>query len=175
MTPELRLVKGDAPTGALATFTHDARLPFLLAKVLAGVWLVAGLTALLGTALDPKLRFGIASLAIGSALYGLVQLFAGLSRRASRYTLTDQRLDVVRGLLGKRHESVELWRVRDVVLDQSVLDRMRGAGSISVFSTDQVAPVLLIGPVADAQKNYEAIRDAALAARRSGQVVTLQQ
>ena len=169
------MVKGDAAKGPLVTFTHDARLPFLLTKILAGVWLAAGLTALLGTALDPKLRFGIASLAIASALYALVQLFAGLSRRASHYTLTDQRLEVVRGLFGKRHESVELWRIRDVVLDQSVLDRMRGAGSISIFSTDQVAPVLLIGPIADAQQNYEAIRDAALAARRSGQVMTLQQ
>ena len=175
MPPELRLVKGDPPAGPLASFTHDARLPWLLAKICAAVWLAGGLAALLGTAIDPSVRIALSTLAVASAVYGLVQLFAGISARASHYTLTDQRLEVVRGVFGKRHESVELWRIRDVVLDQSMIDRLRGAGRISVFSTDQVAPVLLVGPVADAQRNYEAIRDAALAARRDGRVMTLQQ
>ena len=175
MAPELRLVTGEAdPAVPLAHFTHDARLPWLFAKVLAGLWLAGGGLAFFIT-YDNSVRIFVATLAVAAAGLAIWQVFVALGRGAYKYTLTKQRLDLERGLLGKRRESVELWRVRDVVLDQSFLDRMRGAGTLTIFSTDQVEPVLVVGPIPDAQRNYEALRDATQAARRDGRVMTLQQ
>ena len=175
MPPELRLVKGEGDAAApLATFTHDPRLNWLFAKVLAALWVAGGIAAFVVT-YDKSVQIFLATLAVAAAVAAVWQAFAGLSKGGYKYTLTKQRLDLERGLMSKRRESVELWRVRDVVLDQSVLDRMRGAGTLTIFSTDQVEPTLVVGPIADAQRNYEALRDATQAARRDGRVMTLQQ
>ena len=172
MPSDLRLVKGEGDAAApLATFTHDPRLNWLFAKVLAALWVAGGIAALVVTD-DKSVQI---FLAVAAAVAAVWQAFAGLSKGGYKYTLTKQRLDLERGLMSKRRESVELWRVRDVVLDQSVLDRMRGAGTLTIFSTDQVEPTLVVGPIADAQRNYEALRDATQAARRDGRVMTLQQ
>jgi uncharacterized membrane protein YdbT with pleckstrin-like domain len=175
MGPELHLVKDAVapPAAPVASFTHDGRLPSLVAKVSAAVLVAAGLAAWLAP-VEPGTRWVLGALAVLAAAAAVSQVAAALGRRGSRYTLTAQRLELERGLFAKRHESVDLWRVRDVVLDQSMFDRLRGAGTITVFSNDQVAPVLTIGPVADAKAIYEKIRDTAQTARRDGRVVTLQ-
>jgi uncharacterized membrane protein YdbT with pleckstrin-like domain len=90
-----------------------------------------------------------------------------------RYTLTAQRLEVERGILGKRYESIDLWRVRDVALEQTLLERLRGVGRITVLSTDQMEPELLVGPVAAAKPLYERLRDAVAEARKEARVIPL--
>ena len=94
-------------------------------------------------------------------------------RRAVRYTLTAQRLEVERGILGKRYESIDLWRVRDMVLEQTLFERMRGVGRITVLSSDQAEPELLVGPVAGARPLYDRLRDAVALARKEARVVPL--
>jgi Bacterial PH domain len=171
MSPELQPAQGE---GTLATFTNDARLHWLLTKLLAALWLGLGAAAFFAIPGAP-LRVLLLGLGILSFVGALWQAARGLSAGGYKYTLTAQRLDLERGLFGKRRESVELWRVRDVVLDQSLFDRMRGAGTLTIYSTDQVDPVLVVGPIASAQRNYEVLRDATQAARRQGRVMTLQQ
>src|SRR5205807_1810993 len=99
------------------------------------------------------------------------QLASGIARRNVLYKLGPQRLEIERGLLGKRFESIDLWRVRDVVLEQSLLQRLRGAGTLTVYSSDQVDPVLAIGPVAAAKSLYDQLRDAVAAARKDARVI----
>ncbi len=175
MPPDLHLVQGEADASApLASFTHDARLNWLFAKIFAFLWVAGGVAAFVVNS-DKSVQIFLATLAVAAAVAAVWQTFSGLGKGGYRYTLTKRRLDLERGLMSKRRESVELWRVRDVVLDQSVIDRMRGAGTLTIFSTDQVDPTLVVGPIADAQRNYEALRDAAQVARRESRVMTLQQ
>jgi membrane protein YdbS with pleckstrin-like domain len=101
----------------------------------------------------------------------LILTYAG--KRAVRYTMTAQRLEIEKGVLGKRYESIELWRVRDVVLEQGILERVRGVGRITVFSSDQVEPVLRVGPVGDARNVFETLRNAVAVARKDARVLPL--
>ncbi|TMA27213.1 MAG: PH domain-containing protein [Deltaproteobacteria bacterium] len=101
----------------------------------------------------------------------LILTYAG--KRAVRYTLTAQRFEIEKGVLGKRYESIELWRVRDVVLEQGVLERVRGVGRITVFSSDQVEPVLRVGPVGDARNVFETLRNSVAVARKDARVLPL--
>lgn len=170
MAPQLHLV---APEGdespAIASFRVDARLRLWGAGVCA--LLAIGLTWVgYRRLLHPALAGPIAAAFLFWALY-LLATFTG--RRAVRYRLTPQRLEVERGILGKRYESVDLWRVRDLVLEQTLLERMRGVGRITVLSSDQVEPELLLGPVASAKELYDRLRDAVAAARREARVVPL--
>lgn len=56
------------------------------------------------------------------------------------YRLTTQRLFVRRGWLAKHVEEVELYRVKDVTVDQGFLQRLLGYGTITVFSDDESTP-----------------------------------
>jgi uncharacterized membrane protein YdbT with pleckstrin-like domain len=112
-------------------------------------------------------------IAAACLLWSAYLLVTFASRRAVRYTLTAQRLEIERGILGKRYESIDLWHVRDVVLEQSLIERLRGVGRITVLSTDQMEPELLVGPVAAPKALYDRLRDAVAAARKQARVVPL--
>ena len=171
MPPELRLVSNDPPAGHAAAicFRADAGLRLWGAGVAA---LLAVAATMLGyqRTVEPLFAAPAAALFFCWALYLAV---GWLSQRAVSYTLTAQRLEIEAGLLGKRFESIELWRVRDVVLEQGLPERLRGAGRITVLSSDQAEPVLRIGPVLDAHRHYEELRDAVAVARRTARVVPL--
>jgi uncharacterized membrane protein YdbT with pleckstrin-like domain len=170
MTPQLELV---TPQGAdpapVASFRTDARLRLWGAGACASVSIV--LTAL---GYDRSLPPVVAGPAAAAFLLWSVYLVATFTlRSAIRYRLTQQRLEVERGILGRRFESIDLWRVRDVVLEQTLIERLRGVGRITVLSSDQVEPELLVGPVAAAKPLYDRLRDAVAAARKQARVVPL--
>ena len=70
------------------------------------------------------------------ALVWLVRLY-------TRYTLTNERLKITSGLLSKRVDEVELFRVKDTKVYQSFLDRLVGLGTITVQSADQTGELVL--------------------------------
>jgi membrane protein YdbS with pleckstrin-like domain len=66
--------------------------------------------------------------------------------KSSSYRLTNQRLFVRRGWLAKHVNELELYRVKDVVVDQGGLQRLLCYGTITVLSADDTTPeVYLIG------------------------------
>lgn len=153
----------------LATFHSDARLRLWG----AGLWAVV---AIVFTALgySRAVRPVIAGpLSAAFLLFSAYLLATFAARRTTRYTLTPQRIEIETGLLGKRYESVELWRVRDVVLEQTFLERLRGVGRLTLYSSDEVEPVLHVGPATDARQLFDRLRDAVAAARKAARVVPL--
>jgi membrane protein YdbS with pleckstrin-like domain len=169
--PQLHVVAEPAEPQAtpLATFRADARLRLWGAAACA-------LLAIAFTALG--YRHAVAPLVAGPLaaaflLWAAYLLATFAARRSVRYTLSAQRLEIESGVLGKRFESVELWRVRDVVLEQTFVERLRGVGRITVYSSDQVEPVLGLGPLASAKPLFDRLRDAVAAARKVARVVPL--
>jgi uncharacterized membrane protein YdbT with pleckstrin-like domain len=169
MSPQLRLVTPADQPPPLALASTDARLRLwgaALCAILALVFTAVGY--------ERALRAVVAGpLAATFLLWAGYLLVTYASKRAVRYTLTAQRLEIERGVLSKRYESIELWRVRDVVLEQDVLERLRGVGRITVYSTDHVEPILQVGPVAQSKELFEMLRDAITAARKDARAVPL--
>ena len=170
MASQLQLVVPESESPApVASFRTDARLRLWGAGACASLCIV--LTAL---GYDRSLRPVVAGPVAAAFLLWSFYLVATFTlRRAVRYRLTPQRLEVERGILGRRFESIDLWRVRDVVLEQSLVERLRGVGRITVLSSDQVEPELLVGPVAEAKPLYDRLRDAVATARKQARVVPL--
>lgn len=164
MGPQLHLVDA-APK--LAAFRAEARLRLLGAGACAGSALAlvaAGYRRLLPPVIAGPLS---ASLLLWSA--HLVATFA--ARAALRYTLTAERLEIEKGFFPRRRQSIELWRVRELVLEETLLERVRGVGRITVLCSDPVAPSLDIGPVAGARKLCQDLSLAVAGARRGGRSV----
>ena len=80
--------------------------------------------------------------------------------------LTTQRLFVRRGWLAKHVNELELYRVKDVVVDQGVLQRMLGYGNITVLAADDSTPEVDLVGVSSPTKVKETIRTQYRAARQ---------
>ena len=114
---------------------------------------------------------------ISGATLAVIAAIVGARIAATRsivFRITTQRIEIERGYLSKRYESLDLFRVKDVVLEQGLIDRLRSVGRLTIFSTDSVAPVLSIGPIAGAKPLYEKLRDAVAHSRRSVGATVLQ-
>lgn len=82
------------------------------------------------------------------------------------YRITDERIRIVEGLLGKRQENVELVRIQDLDYTQTVSERMFKLGDIVVRSHDPSHPVVKLENVRDPEAVYEILRRAVLNARK---------
>ncbi len=81
----------------------------------------------------------------------------------TRYELTNQRLRIIRGLLGRNIEEIELVRVRDTSVKQNLTERALNIGDITVVSNDPRQPELVLHNVKDPMEVREMIRKAVLA------------
>lgn len=114
------------------------------------------------------LLFGILLAPVIIGLFLLLWLL--IEVKSVKYRLTTQRLFVTRGLISRKIDEVELFRVKDVTLSQGVLERMLGIGTVTVLSTDDATPELKLEGIADPARMKDAIREHCLAARRRERV-----
>lgn len=95
-----------------------------------------------------------------------------IGNMAARYDLTEDRLVVRRGIVMKSLDEVELYRVKDIRLDFSVVNQLAGLGTICIVSSDETtrgAP-LVIRDVVRAAARREMLRDLVDKARQKRRV-----
>jgi uncharacterized membrane protein YdbT with pleckstrin-like domain len=92
-----------------------------------------------------------------------IPVFMAIARylRVSRHTyaLTAQRLRVQSGVLFRRTEELELYRVKDISIDQPLLQRMVGCGRVLLDTTDRSTPRVVLEAVPDPLTLADLIRD----------------
>jgi hypothetical protein len=82
------------------------------------------------------------------------------------YTLTDERIRITEGFLGKARENVELIRIQDVDYSQTFGERLFNLGDINIYSHDTSHPKIQLKNVKDPEAVYETLRRAILKARQ---------
>lgn len=97
-----------------------------------------------------------------------------LSTRAERWVIDDRRIERTRGVLTRRTDSLELWRIHDLAHVQTFADRLCGDGRILVHSGDVTDPVLIIPGLPDHRGVYERLRAAVEASRRAQRVMAIE-
>lgn len=73
----------------------------------------------------------------------------GLPLSFTRYAVSEDRLFLSTGFLNIKDEEILLYRIRDLSVSRSLGQRIFGVGSITVTSSDQSQPSLLIKNVKD--------------------------
>ena len=83
-----------------------------------------------------------------------------LQALATSYEVTDQRLIVHRGLFMKTIDEIELYRIKDVRLDYSLLNQMADIGTITLTSTDRTTgdAQFVLRDVPQARERREGLR-----------------
>jgi membrane protein YdbS with pleckstrin-like domain len=64
--------------------------------------------------------------------------------KATRYTLTSQRLKIYTGIVDRKEVEIELFRLRDLSLEQGFLQRMVNVGTVEALSSDKDAPGIFL-------------------------------
>lgn len=77
-----------------------------------------------------------------------------------RYELTNQRLLEYSGILVKRVETLELYRVKDIAVSGTLFQALFGRGRVVLQTTDASTPTVHISAIASPQHVSQLIRDA---------------
>jgi len=88
----------------------------------------------------------------------LIAIIVFVRTRSIRYTLTNQRLKIESGLLGKDVEEVELYRVKDSTLRRTLVDKFKGTGTICLHTSDRSTPIVYLRGINDPGTLREKIR-----------------
>ncbi len=81
-----------------------------------------------------------------------------LETKYTKYTLTSQRLRMERGVLTKTIDEIELYRIKDTQLNQSLGDRMLNIGTIEVLSSDETNAKLFLPKIPNPREVREQLR-----------------
>ncbi len=94
-------------------------------------------------------------------------------RRYHSYTLTDKRLIIISGILTKSVDEIELFRVVDSTVSQSVADVWANLGSLTVTSNDATGTIKM-KKVPNPNQLRESLREAYIAARNAKGTVVME-
>ena len=97
-----------------------------------------------------------------------ILLFKWLQVMSSLYEITPERLILKRGIVMKSIDEVELYRVKDIRMDYSLLNQMAGIGNICLVSSDETTRTgeLVLRNVPKALQRREQLRGLVDAARK---------
>jgi membrane protein YdbS with pleckstrin-like domain len=110
----------------------------------------------------------VAGLVLGAGKWSLVALAAAgvaalrtwLLTLATRYRLTSERLFWREGILSRKNEEMELYRITDVKLEQGIIETLLKVGTVVVISTDATTPTLRLMHLANPEEFKEKLRRA---------------
>jgi uncharacterized membrane protein YdbT with pleckstrin-like domain len=105
-------------------------------------------------------------------LFSGIALYRFLQTRAILYHLTEETLEVQTGILFKRTDHLELYRVKDYVVTQNPLMQALGLMNLELITTDKTNIILVLKgiPYSDL---VEIIRERVQKARQHNNIVEL--
>ena len=111
--------------------------------------------------------------AVAAMLVALVH--ARLVSAATRYRIFRTSLELDRGLLSRRIDNLQLFRVRDLSLSQPLLGRLLGVGNVILTSTDVTTPRLVLAGVRDPRGVYDTLRRLVAASQATRQTMIVEE
>lgn len=109
----------------------------------------------------PALVPSLTTLLLAIVTVGLWLIVAYFKSRATSYRITNQRVVVDLGLLGKRMEQIDLYRVNDFTVERPFTQRLMGTGNLLLETMDRTTPQLIVSNIkTDVVALYEQLRRA---------------
>jgi uncharacterized membrane protein YdbT with pleckstrin-like domain len=113
---------------------------------------------------------GWGTLLLCLVLVGFVIILAKwLNNLATTYEVTEDRLILHKGIFQKSIDEIELYRIKDIRIDFTLINQWAGIGTITLLSSDETTAgrPFVIRDVEQAQARREKLRDLVNAARRA--------
>ena len=87
-------------------------------------------------------------------------LLFGLPWTFTKYTCTPEKFVVQSGILKQREDEIRLYRIMDLTLERTFLQRIFGLGTITCDTVDKSSPQLIIRNVKDSRRVKDLISNA---------------
>lgn len=143
-------------------------------KAYLGYYVAAVVGALLVMMISLRLADSAKHKALGVLIpVALAAVFAfglHLFRKSIKFRVSNTVIEYERGLLSKRIDVVQLWRVKDVVYKQSLIDRVLGIAHIGIVTSDATNPNFDIVGMPASRQLFENLRDSIEIQRQSKNV-----
>ena len=123
-------------------------------------WTVGGYRILAG--------FGLGLIVVFVLVMKIVRL------KMTRYEVSPDRIEWSRGILDRRVDNIDMFRVIDLRMRRSVLDCIFGIGTVGLITTDKKDPKFEFEKVHRPRELYDIIKKASLEADRHAGVVHLE-
>lgn len=110
---------------------------------------------------------GVGTLTLSILTLGLALVYLALRRLGKHYKVTTQRVVVEHGVLSKKLDQIDVYRITDYVVERPFSQRLLGTGNLIIEAMDKTTPVLrLEGLKTDVVQLYERLRSATEAEKR---------
>jgi uncharacterized membrane protein YdbT with pleckstrin-like domain len=127
-----------------------------------GTFVISGIILVAAVAFSFVVSLWLLILAGIALSYMVVQW---LIIRSRQYELTTERIRIRTGILSKRTDELELYRVQDITLIEPFAERLFGLGSIHMTTNDTTTPNLRIETIRGAARLREELRKSVEACR----------
>ncbi|HEY0149046.1 MAG TPA: PH domain-containing protein [Allosphingosinicella sp.] len=109
---------------------------------------------------------------LATALALVIAAWKWVENMSASYAVVEDRLIIRRGIFMKSIDEVELYRVKDIRLDFSLINQWAGIGTLCIGSSDETTRggALVIRHVEHAESRREALRRLVEAARQKRRV-----
>ncbi|MFZ2146606.1 MAG: PH domain-containing protein, partial [Sedimentisphaerales bacterium] len=131
----------------------------------------------LGLTESQSLTFGgyrvIAGFGLG-LIVALILVIKIVRLKMTRYEVSPDRVEWSRGILDRRVDNIDMFRVIDLKMRRSVFDVIFGIGSVGLITTDKTDPEFKFEKIHRPRELYDIIKKASLEADRRTGVVHLE-
>jgi membrane protein YdbS with pleckstrin-like domain len=138
-------------------------------------WLLLGLVFIVGPivlkVLKPDVPWWV--IPIGLLLGLIFLLVPWIKTKTMRYKVSNYRIDFETGLISKKFDTLELWHVEDIQLDQPVMQRILGVGTICIHSNDDTTPHLFMSGIPSPRPIFESLKQRIIAVKRQRGVIKM--
>ena len=102
----------------------------------------------------------------------LIILVKWIQNLAAKYEVTPDRLIIRRGIIRKSIDEIELYRIKDVRIDFTIINQLAGIGRITISSSDETTREgdLVLADIERAQERRETLRQLVDTARQQRRV-----
>ncbi len=145
-----------------------AFLGHYLLAIVAAVVIMAVARAISGSTASTKTK--ILDVVLPVAIATVYCFAITFYRKSIRFRVTNTVIEFERGMLSKRIDVLQLWRVRDVVYKQNLVDRILGIAHVEVVASDTTNPDLEIVGMPASRQLFEQLRDSIEIQRQSKNV-----
>jgi uncharacterized membrane protein YdbT with pleckstrin-like domain len=135
-------------------------------KAYLGYYLIAAFVAILMTAVlrwkdgtGAPMGTKILDVVIPIAAATVFMFGVHVFRKSIKFRVSTTVIEYERGVLSKRIDVVQLWRVRDVVYKQNLVDRILGIAHVEVVAQDATNPDMEIVGMPASRQLFEQLRD----------------
>ncbi len=135
-------------------------------KAFLGYYVIAGFAAIAAIGIlnlidggGAPLKTKILNVAIPIAGAAIFMFGVTLYRKSIKFRVTNTVIETERGIISKRIDVLQLWRCRDVLYRQNLMDRILGIAHIEVFAQDATTSHLEIVGLPASRQLFEQLRD----------------